>query len=324
MHYRYTDPRRPRRGQSPASGVLGVALLLVVAGGTAIGASSAIGLVTGPLASLLPTALTSSPPPAPSVTVLPQMPTPSAGPSAWLSASPSPPPTPRPTPHRTPRPTPRPTPRLHPRPHAGPFQMDLYRRNAMVSELLPWWCMPAAMQTMINIMRPHGLDRTRATQARLYRLARSLSTDRLDGKGAEPIGWADGLTRLGFGKYIVSVHRTRGDAIRTAAKALRMTGRPVGIIAWRGAHSWVMSGFRATADPALTNHYTVTAVAIEDVWYPRVSSIWGPSTPPDTWIPFERLPQDFLPYHRYGTRYPGLDGRFLLVLPVAGRETSGG
>ena len=190
----------------------------------------------------------------------------------------------------------------------------------MVSELLPWWCMPAAMQTMMNIMRPGRMDRTRATQLRLYRLARSLSTDRLDGKGAEPIGWARGLTRLGYGTYVVSVQRTRYDAIRVAAKALRMTGRPVGIVAWRGAHSWVMSGFRATADPALTDRYRVSAVAIEDVWYPRISTIWGASTPPDTWIRFERLPQDYLPYRRPGVRYPGLDGRFLLVLPVVDDE----
>jgi hypothetical protein len=194
--------------------------------------------------------------------------------------------------------------------------MDLYRRNAMVSELESFWCMPAAMQTIINLIDSGRPDHTYATQRRLYWLARRLSTDKLDGKGAEPVGWARGLTKLGYGQYLVSVHRTRGDAIRTAARALRMTGRPVGIIAWRGAHSWVMSGFRATADPALTDRFRVTQVAIEDVWYPRISSIWGPSTPPDTWIPVERLPRDFLPYRRPGVRYPGLDGRFLLVLPV--------
>ncbi len=145
------------------------------------------------------------------------------------------------------------------------------------------------------------------------------STDRLDGKGAEPIGWATGLGRLGYGRWKVSVRRTRRDAIQVAAKGLRMSGRPVGIIAWRGAHSWVMSGFAATADPALTDGYRVTEVAIEDGWYPRISSIWGSSTPPDAWIPVDRLPRDYLPYWRPGVRYPVLDGRFLLVVPVAGQ-----
>jgi hypothetical protein len=293
--------------------VVGVLLVLAIAGGTLIGASSVVGLVTDDATG----------------TSAPRRPHVADAPKSSLDASqdahrgdtpgPSARPMPSPRPRQTPRPThkPRPTPRLHAPARSGPFQMDLYRRGAMVSEMLPWWCMPAAMQTMMNIMRPGRMDRSRATQLRLYRLARSLSTDRLDGKGAEPIGWATGLTRLGYGRYVVSVQRTRYDAIRAAAKALRMTGRPVGIIAWRGAHSWVMSGFRATADPGSSDRYKVSAVAIEDVWYPRISSIWGASTPPDTWIPVERLPQDYLPYRRPGVRYPGLDGRLLLVLPVA-------
>ena len=77
-----------------------------------------------------------------------------------------------------------------------------------------------------------------------------------------------------------------------------------------------MSGFRSTVDPALTDRFQVTSVAIEDVWYSCISSIWGSSTPPDTWIPVGRLGQDYLPYRRPGVRYPGLDGRYLLVLPV--------
>lgn len=194
--------------------------------------------------------------------------------------------------------------------------MDIHRKGVTVPEVTPWYCVPAAMQTMINIMESGRPDRTRATQDRLYRLARRLSSDRLDGKGAEPIGWARGLTRLGYGRYIVRAYRTRSDAMKVAAKQLRMTGRPVGILAWRGAHSWVLSGFRATADPAYTDKYKVTEVAIEDVWYPRISSIWGPSLPPDSWIPVADLPRDLLPYKRPGVRYPGLDGRFVLVLPV--------
>ena len=322
MHHRYTTPRRPQRRDSPWSAVAGLAFLVVIGGCVAYAASSVLRLdssptqanapATGYPATTIPTAAghpPRGPRPTPAVTVAPPT---SATPERTETTER----TERPRATATARPTPRPTPRLHPRPHKGPFGMDIYRRNAMVSELEPWWCMPAAMQTIMNIIDGGKPDRSYATQRRLYGLARRLSTDRLDGKGAEPVGWASGLTRLGYGRYIVSVHRTRADAIHTAAQALRMTGRPVGIIAWRGAHSWVMSGFRATADPALTNHFVVTQVAIEDVWYPRISSIWGPSTPPDTWIPVERLPQDYLPYRRPGVRYPGLDGRFLLVLPV--------
>jgi hypothetical protein len=236
----------------------------------------------------------------------------SVRPSFSVAASASPAPTA--TPRRTPRPDP--TPRLRPRPRKGPFRMNLYRRGDFVSEFTAWYCLPAAMQTMINIMERGRPDRTRATQDRLYRLARRYSSEKLWGRGAEPIGWARALRRLGYGEWRVVGYRRRADAIRIAARALRMTGRPVGLLTWRGAHSWVMSGFASTADPALTGRYRVTSVVIQDVWYPRVSSIWGASDPPNTAVPVQRLGRDYLPYRRPLRRYPGLDGRYVLVLPV--------
>ncbi len=51
-----------------------------------------------------------------------------------------------------------------------------------------------------------------------------------------------------------------------AARQMRFTGKPVGLLVWRGAHAWVMSGFKATADPAYTDDFEVTAVWIEDPW----------------------------------------------------------
>jgi hypothetical protein len=194
--------------------------------------------------------------------------------------------------------------------------MNLYRKGDFVSEFTAWYCLPAAMQTMVNIMEPGKADTTRRTQDRLYRLARRYSTDRLDGKGAEPVGWAKALEHLGYGDWEVRAFRTRGQAVKAAAKALRMTGRPAGMLTWRGAHSWVMSGFRATADPALTDRFQVTSIVIQDVWYPRISSIWGASDPPDTWMRVEDLGRDFLRYNRWTVKYPGLDGRYVVVLPV--------
>ena len=106
-------------------------------------------------------------------------------------------------------------------------------------------------------------------------------------------------------------------AIQAAAKALRTTNRPVGLMVWRGAHSWVMSGFTATADPAVTTKYTVTAVYIEDVWWPRHSNIWGDSRKPDSLVPVSKLPEDFKPWKRPQKKYPDKDGRFVIVLPVS-------
>jgi hypothetical protein len=137
------------------------------------------------------------------------------------------------------------------------------------------------------------------------------------GDGAEPEGWARGLTRQGYGPYVVESRGSIAAAIKTAAKAIRLTNRPAGLLTWRGAHSWVMSGFKATADPAFTNDFEVTHVYVEDVWYPRVSSIWGASRPPDSLVRVSRLKEDFLPWRRPTGRYPEKDGKYVIVIPVA-------
>ena len=54
------------------------------------------------------------------------------------------------------------------------------------------------------------------------------------------------------------------------------------LLAWNGAHTWVMNGFRADGDPAIFPNAKVTGAYILDPWYPDVSSIWGPSDPPGT------------------------------------------
>jgi hypothetical protein len=200
-----------------------------------------------------------------------------------------------------------------PTPKPGPFSMDLYRAHDFVGEKTVTWCLAAAVQTSINIMSP-GTDVSRATQQRLFDLTRSLAPAP-DG-AAEPEGWAKGLTKLGFGRYEVSVQPSIKAAIAVAAKAVRRTGRPAGLMVWRGAHSWVMSGFTATADPAVTDRFTVTAVRIEDVWYARYSRLWGYSRKPDSLVPVAKLPEDFLPWKRPQARYPAKDGRFVIVIPT--------
>jgi hypothetical protein len=264
--------------------------------GTALGPSPA--RTASPGQASQPVAVGGSPSASGSIAFLPSG---SAGPSA---GSPSVAPSIAPPPSATPKP--------------GPFKMDLYRSGAFVRELTPIWCLSAAMQTSANIIdlgAGKQSDRTRARQQRLFDLSRSIAP--APDKAAEPEGWAAGLTRLGYGKYKVNVQPSIKAAIHVAAKALRTTNRPVGLMVWRGAHSWVMSGFTATADPAVTTKYTVTAVYIEDVWWPRHSNIWGDSRKPDSLVPVAKLPEDFKPWKRPQRKYPDKDGRFVIVLPVS-------
>jgi hypothetical protein len=191
--------------------------------------------------------------------------------------------------------------------------MNLYRSGDFVSQATKEQCVSGAMQTMLNIIGA-GQDRTVATQAKLAYIARALSGT--NGKSTEPAGWARGLTQLGVGRYEVAVEPTRAAAIRRAVIAMRATGRPVGLLVWRGAHSWVLHGFEASADPALTTDFSVRRLYISDPWYPRISSIWGPSRGPNAGVLPSALPEDYLPWRRPTGRYPGMDGKFVLVLPV--------
>jgi len=299
---------RPRSASSrPLPGWIALGLLTIVAGCVANAGSLSSPAPTStaaPSATELATATpeASSAPTLPATALQPS-------PSGTLAATATPTPA-------SPEPTPKPTARLDPPPRHGPFTMNLYRRGDFASQWTKIYCVPGAMQTMMNVMDRGATKASRAVQDRLYRLARRLSTDRLRGQGAEPQGWARGLERLGYGQYEVKVANSRMGAIRAAARALRRTNRPVGLLVWRGAHAWVMTGFKATADPALTDSFRVTHVRIVDVWYPRVSSIWGASVKPNTLVPVDKLDDDYLPWRRPLMRYPDMDRRFVLVAPV--------
>jgi hypothetical protein len=212
-------------------------------------------------------------------------------------------------------PTPTAPPATAPAPRPRPFAIDLYGRGDFVSQHRSDWCVPAAIQIMANLVVRRG-QASVPSQRALNRRARELSSSRLIGLGSEPQGWAGVLNELGDGPYRVVAKRTFRAAVTAAARALRLTHRPVGLLIWRGAHAWVMSGFEATADPAKANAFTVTALRVSDPWYPRATGSWGRTRPPDARIGMAALARVYVPWHRPFSRYAELDGRYVLVLPV--------
>jgi hypothetical protein len=211
---------------------------------------------------------------------------------------------------------------------ADGFSMNLYESGDFASQRTIYWCVGASMQMMLNILDLTN-DDSRAGQERYMRLARARGpslrqvdhgqSDDAAGvalRGAGSSGWARGLLELGAGAYRQQAMDGYDAAVRAAAYALRRTGRPVGLIVWRGAHAWVMSGFTATADPIADPDFRVTGVYIQDPWYPRVSSIWGPGHKPNSLISTKALKSDFLP-RRGGRWHAELAGMYVLVEPVA-------
>ena len=138
---------------------------------------------------------------------------------------------------------------------------------------------------------------------------------------ASVVGWAAGLNLLGVGPYTLVGTDTLEAALLAAARAIRITGKPVGLLMWQGRHAWVMSGFRATTDP-LAPDTRVTGVTVEDPLYPYGSSTWGASPSPGATISPAELGRQFVPRHSSGRWLAvspwsaELAGKYVLVLPV--------
>jgi hypothetical protein len=199
---------------------------------------------------------------------------------------------------------------------AKPYVLDLGARADFVAQTNNVQCVGASIQMMLNMIRP-GVDRTKATQLKAQKLARSWSGPRRDGherRGASVLGWASALVLLGAGPYALVGTTTIEEALQVAAAAMQQTGRPVGLLVWRGRHAWVMSGFRATADPAKGGR--VTAAIVEDPLYPHGSKTWGPSPAPGQALSVKQLGRQFVP-RRTSSFFSNLAGKYVLVLPYA-------
>lgn len=220
-------------------------------------------------------------------------------------------PTPAPTPTAPADPTPPPTP-----PRVS-LDVDIVTDHKAVfaHEIRTTWCASAGVQMTLAIL---GLGDTSAAFQREIqgRVGRWDSyADSHDGRWG-PTAMARALDAYGAKGYEVRTYKTRQGALRGAAKAIEATGAPVILLAWRGAHTWVMTGFRADADPAVFADATIHGAYVLDPWYPSVSSIWGRSDPPGTFQNNAEMVRNYLPWKRPEGKYPGRDGLFITVIPT--------
>jgi hypothetical protein len=240
--------------------------------------------------------VTVTPPPAPTATPSPR-PTPTG--SVDPSAGPTPEPTPVPTPARV------------------PVDVDLLTAPEVffASQADSEWCAPAGTQMALAVL---GLaDTSDAFQRELAgRIDEWEAWEDSHNGGWGPAAIALAIEAYGAPGYEIHAYGTRDDALRGAAVAISRTGAPVVLLTWRGAHTWVMTGYRADADPATFPDATISGTYILDPWYPRVSSIWGPSDPAGTFQDRAEMERNFLPWKRPEGRYPDRDGKFIIVVPT--------
>jgi hypothetical protein len=236
-------------------------------------------------------------------------------PTVEVTPRPSTSPTPAPTqaslpPGATPAPTPTPVPRT-----PDDFSLALDPHAVFAHEIRKDWCAPAGVQMTLAALGK--ADTSEAFQRELVSRIREWETY-ADSHNYEwgPAAMADALAAYGAPGYEIHAYKSRGDAIRDAAVAIKTNGSPAILLAWRGAHTWVMTGYRADADPTIFPDAVMTGAYILDPWYPWKSSIWGQSDPPGTFQDDAEMRRNFLPWKRPEGKYPDRDGKFIVLVPT--------
>jgi hypothetical protein len=214
-------------------------------------------------------------------------------------------------------PTAAPTPSPTPKPVREPIDVDIAADPEAVfaHQIHKDWCAVAGTQMVLAQL---GLvDTRKSTQEDIGRGIRKWESKQ-DSRNGDwgPAAMALALADYGAPGYEVRAFETRQGALRNAARTIQSTGAPVILLAWRGAHTWVMTGFRADADPTIFRDAHIDGAYILDPWYPWVSSIWGPSDPPGTFQDEAEMERNFLRWKRPEGRYPDRDGLYITVAPT--------
>jgi hypothetical protein len=272
-------------------------------------------LVIGLLAALVgagPVVAADDPTPVPSST-------PSSEPSPEPSSEPSPSVDPAPTdaPGSPPPPSPSAEPSAEPSPGASPGaspapdgvpawsgRFNLYRSTAWVRQYRNYTCTAASAQTMVNLIRGRS-NRSLLLQLRIIKYARSHDYLRRS-EGSDPAGWARAVTYFGGGPYGWRTFTSRAAALRYAAQRMLATGKPAGLLVWRGGHAWTMTGFTSATDPRTDPAAVITGVFV-------APPLVGVDPRPNSYIPTGLLGT----FARYAER-DGLRtwiGRWVVVVP---------
>jgi hypothetical protein len=238
---------------------------------------------------------TATPDPTPTPVPTPDpTPEPTATPTAEHTSEPAalPTPTPDPTPAPDPGAAPTPTPESSPTP---PPPMAPRSMNTFVATGFKFQdpnlsaCTAASVRSMLNFVasRSVGGDGflwipTNSSAVRDRILAWERRNDTMaGGTGSDPHGWRNALNYYGWGAgALVAGSRVYDDfsyssyssAMKAAVRALVATGKPVGMLGWRGAHAQMITGyyglvgnpFAQDATGKYTNTFTVGGFYLSD------------------------------------------------------------
>lgn len=193
-------------------------------------------------------------------------------------------------------------------------RVDLYRPGVFTTQASWLWCTAANVQIARNIVLGQS-DHSAAGQGRYFAYMRTKNHYLIPvSDGVDGAGWAAGLDRFVDPRYRVVTSTSFQNALRSAVIRLRQTNLPIAIVVERGLHSWLLTGFTATADPAVTRSFTVTSVRVVGPLY-GLQSRNGYDLPPNTSLTPAQLATFFTPFHYRRFRMMW-EGRWLSIQPI--------
>ena len=198
--------------------------------------------------------------------------------------------------------------------------VNLYRSGAFTTQKTWLWCTAADIQIIRNIVRGAS-DHSKSNQRRYFEWMRKRNRYDLPlSAGVDAQGWAAGMRHFVDDRYRLIASSTFDSALRLAVIRLRKTNLPVGITVSHGNHAWILTGFRATADPARTKDFKVTSVRVVGPLYGKQSKN-GYDMKPNTKLTVAQFRRFFTAW-RYAPKRMIWDGRFVSIQPVTPKRAA--
>lgn len=190
---------------------------------------------------------------------------------------------------------------------------SVYTPRSFSYQHLDYTCVGASIQMMLNMQR-HQTDHSVKDQNTYWRFGNEHNRYHASNNGVDPQGWVAALQNFGAGNYSINLATGFQSGLKALAERMRATGKAIGLFVHDGAHAWVMTGFKATADPQATDNYTVTSVQVMGPLYPD-GTIGGKSYDPGpgTWLSLDKLRVKFT--RLAWNRAPEWNGRWVAVVP---------
>jgi hypothetical protein len=199
--------------------------------------------------------------------------------------------------------------------------VDLYRSGVFTTQKTWLWCTAADVQIIRNIVDRQS-DHTRSSQQRYFDYMRAHNRYDIPLKdGVDPAGWTAGLRHFVDGRFRLVASRSFDAALRSAVTNLRKTNLPVAITVAHGNHAWILTGFTATADPAVTSRFTVTSVRVVGPLWGLQSRSYGLDMRPDTKLTPSQLRGFFTPWH-YTSVPMAWENLWVSVQPIAAQTAT--